>query len=204
MKIICIGRNYAAHAAELNNPIPEKPLIFLKPDTALLKDDKPFYIPDFSNDIHYELELVVRISKSGKSIQTKFASQYYQQITVGIDFTARDLQSDLKSKGHPWEISKAFDYSALLGSFVSVDEAKDKDGNFQFYMEKNKEKVQVGNSSQMLTSIDNMISYVSHFFTLHTGDLLFTGTPAGVGPVKRGDLLEGYLKGEKRFICQVK
>jgi len=119
MKIICIGRNYAAHAAELNNPIPEKPLIFLKPDTALLKDDKPFYIPDFSNDIHYELELVVRISKSGKSIQTKFASQYYQQITVGIDFTARDLQSDLKSKGHPWEISKAFDYSALLGSFVS-------------------------------------------------------------------------------------
>ena len=166
MKIICIGRNYAAHAAELNNPIPESPLLFLKPDTAILKDSKPFYHPDFSKDIHHEIEIVLKISKNGKSIAPEFAHKYYEMASLGIDFTARDLQSDLKSKGHPWEISKAFDNSAVIGEFVPFSSLKSDDGHIDFKLLNNGICVQHGNSAQMITGFDAMISYASRFFTL--------------------------------------
>jgi acylpyruvate hydrolase len=204
MKIICIGRNYAAHAAELNNPIPETPLIFLKPDTAVLKDGNPFYHPEFSTDIHHEIELVLRICKPGKHIAKEFASKYYDQITVGIDLTARDLQSELKKQGHPWEIAKAFDNSAVLGSFIPLSEAYNAEGLLEFRLLKNGEKVQQGLSNQMITTIDALISYVSQFFTLQIGDLIFTGTPEGVSKINRGDLLEGYLGTQKLLSCEVK
>lgn len=204
MKIICIGRNYAAHAAELNNPIPETPLIFLKPDTAVLKDDKAFYHPEFSEDIHHEIELVLRICKPGKHIAPEFASKYYDQITVGIDLTARDLQSELKKKGHPWEVAKAFDHSAVLGRFIPISDAYNADGLLEFSLLKNGEKVQHGFSNQMITTIDALISYVSQFFTLQTGDLIFTGTPEGVSKINKGDLMEGYLGTQKLLSCEVK
>lgn len=204
MKIICIGRNYAAHAAELNNPLPESPLLFLKPDTAVLKDSKPFYHPDFSKDIHHEIEVVLRICKNGKSIEREFASKYYELATIGIDFTARDLQAELKEKGHPWEIAKAFDHSAVLGEFLPMSELKGEDGQIDFQLLKNGTKVQHGNSSQMLTDFDALISYASRFFTLQTGDLIFTGTPAGVGQVKIGDVLEGFIGEKKLLHCEVK
>jgi acylpyruvate hydrolase len=204
MKIICIGRNYAAHAAELNNPIPETPLIFLKPDTAVLKDGNPFYHPEFSTDIHHEIELVLRICKPGKHIAPEFASKYYDQITVGIDLTARDLQSELKKQGHPWEIAKAFDNSAVLGSFIPLSEAYNADRLLEFSLLKNGKKVQQGLSNQMITTIDALISYVSQFFTLQVGDLIFTGTPEGVSKINRGDLLEGYLGSQKLLSCEVK
>jgi acylpyruvate hydrolase len=204
MKIICIGRNYAAHAAELNNPIPETPLIFMKPDTAVLKDGKAFYHPDFSNDIHHEIELVLRISKSGKKIEPEFAHKYYDQITVGIDLTARDLQSKCKEKGHPWEIAKAFDHSAVLGEFIPLSELKNENGHYDFSMTKNGQTVQKGNSSNMLTSFDQMISYVSQFFTLQVGDLIFTGTPEGVSKIEIGDVLEGFIADRKLLHCEVK
>lgn len=198
MKIICIGRNYSEHAKELNNDVPSEPVVFMKPKSALLQPDKPFIIPDFTKDLHYECELVVKIGKNGKYIQEKFASKYYNEISVGIDFTARDLQQQQKSKGLPWEIAKAFDNSAVVGHFISLNENRKID-DINFSMKKNGELVQQGNSSQMLFSVDKIIAYVSQFFTLNIGDLIFTGTPAGVGPVAILDELEGFLEDEKMF-----
>jgi len=204
MKIICIGRNYAAHAAELNNPIPETPLLFMKPDTAVLKDKKPFYHPDFSNDIHHEIEIVLKICKAGKNIAPEFAHKYYNEVTVGIDFTARDLQSKCKDKGHPWEIAKAFDNSAVLGQFIPFSEALDENGNISFSLLNNGNFVQKGISSNMLTGFDALISYASKFFTLQIGDLIFSGTPEGVGQIKIGDKLEGFIADKKLLDCEVK
>ena len=204
MKIICIGRNYVDHAKELNNPVPENPVFFLKPDTALLRRNRPFYYPDFSKDIHYECELVVKINKLGKNIQKKFAHTYYDQIGIGIDFTARDLQSKSKAKGLPWEIAKAFDASAPL-SMEFIDKSEFSGiHNIKFHFEKNGETVQEGNSADMIFDIDELIAYVSKFFTLKTGDLIFTGTPAGVGPVQIGDKLEAYIGGRLMLKCEVK
>jgi len=202
MKIICIGRNYAAHIDELGNERPAKPIIFLKPDTALLKNNDPFYHPDFSKDIHHEVEVLVRIKKEGKSISKEYAPNYYDEIGLGIDFTARDLQAIGKEKGHPWEIAKGFNGSAPISNFVHKG---DQDlTNLNFRLEKNGEKVQNGNTSLMLWSIDEIISYVSQFFLLKTGDIIFTGTPKGVGPVAIGDRLVGYLEDEKMFDFEVK
>lgn len=203
MKIICIGRNYSAHAKELNNDVPSEPVVFMKPKSALLQPDKPFIIPDFTKDLHYECELVVKIGKNGKYIQEKFASKYYNEISVGIDFTARDLQQQQKSKGLPWEIAKAFDNSAVVGHFISLNDNRKID-DINFSMKKNGELVQQGNSSQMLFSVDKIIAYVSQFFTLNIGDLIFTGTPAGVGPVAILDELEGFLEDEKMFDLSIK
>lgn len=201
MKIFCIGRNYALHAQELNNEIPEKPLVFMKPPTALLKGDKPFYYPEFSKNIHFEGELVVRICKNGKHIQEKFAKNYYDQVTLGLDLTARDLQNDLKSKGHPWEIAKGFDSSAVIGNFVPL--AGDL-SDISFTIRKNNEIVQNGYYQDMLFSIDYLIHYISQFFMLQTGDLIYTGTPAGVGPIEIGDVFEGFLQGKRLFRTQIK
>jgi acylpyruvate hydrolase len=203
MKIICIGRNYADHAKEMNAPLPEAPVFFLKPDTALLPSGAPFYIPDFTKDLHYECELVVRIKKVGKHIPEKFAKDYYDEIGLGIDFTARDLQQQCKEKGLPWEIAKSFDHSAPMGlHFISkstVDLA-----DLTFTLKKNGELVQTGKTTDMIFKIDQLIAYVSQFVTLKTGDLLFTGTPAGVGPVAIGDYLEGYIHEEKLLELQIK
>jgi len=193
MKIICIGRNYLAHAKELKNEVPTAPVFFMKPDTALLKDNAPFYIPTFSNEIHYEVELVIKISKNGKTILSQFAHKYYDQITVGIDFTARDLQEQCKEKGLPWEKAKAFDHSAVIGRFISLSDLPKKN-EVSFSLSLNKKEVQQGVSNQMLFSIDQIIAYVSGFITLKTGDLIYTGTPAGVGPIKIGDRLEAKIE----------
>lgn len=201
MKIFCIGRNYALHAKELNNEIPEKPLVFMKPPTALLKGNKPFYYPEFSSNIHFEGELVVRICKNGKHIQEKFAKNYYDQITLGLDLTARDLQNELKSKGHPWEIAKGFDGSAVIGSLVPF---QGDIADLSFTIRKNDEIVQSGNCSDMLFPVDGLISYISKFFMLQTGDLIFTGTPAGVGPIQIGDVFEGFLEEKKLFRTEIK
>lgn len=200
MKIICIGRNYSEHAKELKNEIPDKPVVFLKPNTALLKDNKPFYHPEWSNDIHYECELVLKVSKQGKYIEEKFAHKYYEELTVGIDFTARDIQAQQKAKGLPWEIAKAFDNSAVVGTFEPVKKGE----GINFSLNKNGEQVQVGNSGDVLFSFEKIIAYVSQYFTLQVGDLIYTGTPAGVGPVKPGDKLEGFLEGQKLFECEIK
>tara|TARA_R110002050_G_scaffold33007_2_gene84430 strand:- start:8954 stop:9565 length:612 start_codon:yes stop_codon:yes gene_type:complete len=192
MKIICIGRNYAMHAKELNNPVPAEPVVFMKPDSAILQSDKPFFIPDFTNDVHHELEIVIKINKVGKHIQKKFAQKYYSELTVGIDFTARDLQSKLKQKGLPWEKAKAFDGSAPLGKFMNVSDFESIE-NIDFKLEKNGEIVQTGNTSDMLFSVDTIIENVSKYFTLKIGDLIYTGTPAGVGPVAIGDNLKAYI-----------
>jgi 2-keto-4-pentenoate hydratase/2-oxohepta-3-ene-1,7-dioic acid hydratase in catechol pathway len=202
MKILCVGRNYADHAKELNNDIPSKPLIFMKPATAILKDDKPFYIPEFSNDLHYELELVVKIAKNGKYISKRFAQDYYDEISVGIDITARDLQAELKANGHPWEIAKAFDNSALLGKFIS--KATFDLSQLNFSLKKNNELVQQGNSKDMLFEIDDIIVYVSQFFRLQMGDLIYTGTPAGVGKMSIGDTFEGFIEEKKLFRTEIK
>jgi len=204
MKIICIGRNYVQHAKELGNNVPTEPVFFLKPDTALLQKNSPFFIPDFSNEIHYEVEVVVKINRLGKNISEKFAHKYYDQIGLGIDFTARDLQEQLKTKGLPWEKAKAFDGSAALGKkFVPVSELDDiKDLNFS--LTKNGETVQKGNTSEMLFDIDKVIAYVSKFFTLKIGDLIYTGTPSGVGPVAINDELKGYIEQEEIFKCKIK
>lgn len=202
MKIICIARNYSEHAKELNNEIPEKPVFFIKPDTALLSKERDFYIPEFSQNVHYECEIVLKISKAGKYIQKEFAHKYYDQITLGIDFTARDLQAELKSKGHPWEIAKAFDNSAVVGEFV--DKQNFDLQNLNFCLKKNQETVQIGNSKDMIHSFDHIIAEVSKFFTLKTGDLIFTGTPAGVGQVHMNDILMGELEGEKVFEVSIK
>lgn len=201
MKIFCIGRNYALHAQELNNEIPEKPLVFMKPPTALLKGDKPFYYPEFSKNIHFEGELVVRICKNGRHIQEKFAKNYYNQVTLGLDLTARDLQNELKSKGHPWEIAKGFDGSAVIGSFVSLEGDL---SDISFAIRKNNEIVQNGYCQDMLFSIDYLIHYISQFFMLQTGDLIYTGTPAGVGPIEIGDVFEGFFQEKRLFRTQIK
>ncbi len=190
MKIICIGRNYAEHARELNNAVPEKPVFFMKPDTALLPDNKPFYLPDFSQEIHYETELVLKISKMGKHIEKGFAHRYYNEIGIGIDFTARDLQRECKQKGLPWEVAKAFDGSAPLGGFLPKKTLPDP---ILFHLDINGRTVQKGSTEDLLFSFDELIAYVSRFITLRTGDLIFTGTPAGVGPVKKGDRLQACI-----------
>jgi acylpyruvate hydrolase len=195
MKIICIGRNYAEHAKELNNPLPSKPVFFMKPDSALLIGNNPFFLPDFSNEIHYEAEIVLKISRLGKNIQKKFAHRYYSTIGVGIDFTARDLQEVCKKAGHPWEIAKAFDQSAVINRFVSLDSVPDRNA-ISFQLEQNGNTVQKGNTKDLIFSFDEIISYVSMFITLKTGDLIYTGTPAGVGPVKTGDHLVASLEGQ--------
>jgi 2-keto-4-pentenoate hydratase/2-oxohepta-3-ene-1,7-dioic acid hydratase in catechol pathway len=194
MKIICIGRNYSEHARELNNPLPNKPVFFMKPDSALLLRNKPFFYPDFSNEVHYETEVVLKISRLGKSIQRQFASRYYQTAGLGIDFTARDLQDECKKAGHPWEIAKAFDQSAVINTFAPLDTLPDRNAiNFQLQI--NDKTVQKGNTKDMIFSFDEIIAYVSTFITLKTGDLIFTGTPAGVGPVKKGDHLVASMEG---------
>lgn len=192
MKIIAIGRNYIDHAKEFNNPVPENPIFFLKPDSAIIKNNKPFFLPDFSNDLHYEVEIVVKINRLGKNINPRFASRYYSEIGIGIDFTARDLQQHCKKNGLPWEIAKSFDGSAPLGRFVKKDTLPEPQ-NIPFRLEINGIVVQQANTGEMIFPIDDLIAYVSRFFTLKTGDLLFTGTPAGVGPVKRNDRLQAYI-----------
>ena len=203
MKIICIGRNYPNHAAELGNEKPESPVIFIKPDTAKLQSRFPFYIPPFSNQIHHEVEVLVKINRIGKYIEEKFAHKYYQEIGLGIDFTARDLQQNLKEKGLPWEKAKAFDGSALIGNWFNKNNFSDLN-QLDFELVKNSETVQEGNTSQMIWSIDTLINEVSRFFTLKIGDIIFTGTPAGVGPVVENDVLEGYLEGKKAFTLKIK
>lgn len=203
MKIICVGRNYSAHAKELNNPVSTEPVIFLKPDTALIPKKLPFFYPSFSKDVHYEAELVVRINKVGKNISEKFAHKYYNQISMGIDFTARDLQAKLKEKGLPWEKAKGFDSSAPVGKFVDKNEF-DNLNQLNFSLSINGEQKQVGNTSNMLFSIDALIAYVSQYFTLKIGDLIFTGTPEGVGPIKIDDHLEAFIEKEKVLDLKIK
>ncbi|CAM3363937.1 hypothetical protein FLLO111716_06440 [Flavobacterium longum] len=203
MKILCIGRNYAKHIEELNNERPDEPVIFLKPDTAWLPSDQAFYIPEFSNDVHHEIEIVVKINKAGKYIDAKFAHKYYDELTVGIDFTARDLQQTLKEKGLPWEKAKAFDNSAVIGDFLSKKVFSSEE-SLTFELLKNKQTAQRGDSAMMLWQIDEIISYVSRFFTLKTGDLIFTGTPEGVAQVRPGDVLEGYLNQKKLLTVEIK
>lgn len=202
MKIICIGRNYAEHAKELNNDVPTEPVIFIKPRTALLFPEKPLYYPEFTDDLQYECELVYKICKNGKYIKEKFAHKYYNAVTVGIDFTARDLQQKLKSKGLPWELAKAFDGSAAVGEFMPVSPDMDLD-NINFSLKRNGETVQLGNSHDMIFTIDQIIEYVSMYFTLNIGDLIFTGTPAGVGPVNVYDELEGYIGDQKLLFVDI-
>ena len=203
MKISCIGRNYAAHIEELKNEKPGQPVVFLKPDTALIKGEAPFYYPDFSTNIHHEIELVLKISKEGKYIQPQFAHRYFEEISLGIDFTARDLQDQCKAKGLPWEIAKAFNGSAPIGNFKPVSEFSDLK-NIDFHLEINGEVKQKGNTSLMLFDFATIISYVSQFFTLKKGDLIYTGTPAGVGPVQTGDQLIGFIGNEKMLHVEVK
>ena len=192
MKIICIGRNYAAHAKELNNPIPAQPVVFMKPASALLINRKPDYFPEFTKDLHYEAEIVLKIGKNGRHVQPEFALDYIQEIGLGIDFTARDLQLELKAKGQPWELAKGFDGSAVIGDFVSLDTLPGL-SNIEFYLEKNGERVQHGFSKDMLFSFQDIICFVSQYFKLQMGDYIYTGTPAGVGPVVVGDELRGFL-----------
>jgi len=192
MKIFCVGRNYAEHAKELKNDIPAAPVIFMKPHTALLTENKDFYYPNFTKDLHYECEIVLRICKNGRAVSEKFASGYYDAVTVGIDFTARDLQQQQKEKGLPWEIAKAFDHSAVLGEWVPISN-EEKKNPFLFSLKQNDKIVQQGNTSDLLFSFEKIISYVSQFFTLNMGDLIYTGTPQGVGPVAIGDTLSASL-----------
>ena len=203
MKIICIGRNYTNHIAELQNERPTEPVVFMKPDSAVLLKQHPFVLPEFSNEVHHEIELIVKINKVGKYIEPKFAHKYYDEISVGIDFTARDLQDQLKSKGLPWEKAKAFDGSAVIGEFVSKEQFKSLD-DVNFELLKNGAVAQKGNSSLMLWKIDELVAYVSQFFTLKIGDIIFTGTPEGVASVAPNDVLEGYLEGQQLFRIQVK
>lgn len=203
MKIICIGRNYANHIEELKNERPTEPVVFMKPDSAILLKQHPFVIPEFSEDIHHEIELIVKISKVGKYIEPKFAHKYYDEISVGIDFTARDLQAKLKEKGLPWEKAKAFDGSAVIGEFLPKSQFVSLE-NITFELTNNNITVQKGNSDMMMWKIDELISYVSQFFTLKIGDIIFTGTPEGVAAVKSDDVLEGFLEGQKLFRIQIK
>lgn len=203
MKIICIGRNYTDHIKELENERPTNPVVFLKPDTSILLKRQPFFIPDFSSDVHHEVEILVKISRVGKHIAKKFAHKYYDDIGLGIDFTARDLQANLKSKGLPWEKAKAFDGSAVIGEWLPKSSFKNLD-NINFSLRKNEDIVQSGNTSLMLWKIDEIIEYISKYFTLKIGDIIFTGTPAGVGKVLVNDRLEGFIEGEQLFLITVK
>jgi acylpyruvate hydrolase len=203
MKIICIGRNYAEHIRELNSAMPTTPVFFLKPDTALLTRNRPFFYPGFTKEIHHEVELVLKVCKVGKAVQKKFAHTYFEEIGLGFDLTARDLQDDAKKKGLPWALSKGFDHAAPVSRFVSKSKFPDLK-NITFHLDLNGKTVQTGNSSLMLYPFDDIITYISQFMTLRTGDLIFTGTPAGVGPIKIGDLLEGYLGEDKMLTTRVK
>ncbi|WP_047790630.1 fumarylacetoacetate hydrolase family protein [Tenacibaculum mesophilum] len=202
MKIICIGRNYAKHIEELANERPENPVVFLKPDSAILPKKMPFFIPPFSNNIHYEVEVLVKINKVGKHISPKFAHKYYDTVGLGIDFTARDVQAQCKEKGLPWEKAKAFDGSAIVGEFFPKEDFDLE--NLSFQLQKNDEVVQDGNTTSMLWKIDELISYVSQYFTLKKGDIIFTGTPAGVGKVAENDILTGTIEGKQAFQIKVK
>ena len=203
MKIFCIGRNYVAHAKELGNEVPDEPVVFMKPKSALLQPHTPFYYPEFTNDLHYECELVLRISKNGKYIQDKFASKYYDAVTTGIDFTARDIQNDLKAKGLPWEKAKSWDNSAAIGKWIPFTSIKNKkDINFCLY--KNKELVQQGNSNLMMHDFDNIVAYISNYFSVNIGDLVFTGTPAGVGELVVGDELEAFIEDDSLLSLDIK
>ncbi|MEM7087416.1 MAG: fumarylacetoacetate hydrolase family protein [Bacteroidota bacterium] len=203
MKIICVGRNYADHIKELDNQRPDEPILFLKPDSAVLLKKNPFFIPDFSNDVHFEVEVLIKINKIGKHIDRKFAHKYYDEIGLGIDFTARDLQKKLKEKGLPWEKAKSFDGSAVIGNFLPKNTFKSLDA-LDFRLEKNGEVVQNGNTSLMLWKIDTLIEYISKYFTLKIGDVIFTGTPSGVGKVEPNDLLTGIMEGKELFSIKVK
>ncbi|MFN4313189.1 MAG: fumarylacetoacetate hydrolase family protein [Chitinophagaceae bacterium] len=203
MKIFCVGRNYVEHAKELGNEVPDEPVIFMKPKSAMLQPHTPFYYPEFTNELHYECELVIRISKNGKYIQEKFASKYYDAITVGIDFTARDIQNELKAKGLPWEKAKAWDNSAVIGKWKPLTEIKNRK-ELKFGLYKNKELVQNGNSANMIHQFDEIVSYISNFFSVNIGDVIFTGTPAGVGEAVVGDELEGFIEDENLFKLEVK
>jgi len=203
MKILAIGQNYAEHNKELNNAVPSEPVVFMKPDSAILKNNKPFFIPDFTEELHYETELIVKFNRLGKNIDAKFSQRYFAEIGLGVDFTARDLQRKLKAGGKPWEISKAFDNSAVIGNFLPVAELGDIQ-NISFRLDLNGKTVQNGNSSNMIFPINELISYVSRFFTIKIGDILFTGTPEGVGKVAIGDRLEGYIFDKKMFDFYVK
>ena len=203
MKIICIGRNYIDHIKELSNQKPMNPVVFLKPDSAVIAKNQNFIIPSFSNEIHHEVELVIKINKVGKHIDKSFSHKYYDEIGLGIDFTARDIQSNLKEKGHPWEKSKAFDNSCMVGNFLKKEKLEDI-SKIEFSLKKNNEIVQSGCSNDMLWKIDELISYVSQYFTLKIGDLIFTGTPSGVSKVESGDILEGYILTNKMFTLKVK
>lgn len=201
MKIICIGRNYADHAKELNNPVPKQPLVFMKPASSILRNGKPFFYPEFTSDLHYECEVVLKISKNGKHIAKEFAYTYYEEIGLGIDWTARDLQQQCKEKGHPWEIAKGFDGSAFVGDFVSKH---DLPNPITFRMDRNGETVQQGTTADLLFDFDTIITHVSKYFRLLMGDLIFTGTPAGVGPTSIGDTLVGYFDDNEIVRCRVK
>lgn len=203
MKIFCIGRNYVAHAKELGNEVPDEPVIFMKPKSALLQTHTPFYYPEFTNELHYEAELVLRICKNGKYIQDRYASKYYDAVTVGIDFTARDIQNELKEKGLPWEKAKAWDNSAIIGKWVNMPDLKNKK-DIQFKLLKNKELVQEGSSTNMIFNFDSIVAHISNYFSVNIGDLIFTGTPAGVGECVVGDELEGYLEGAEMFNVEIK
>lgn len=203
MKIFCVGRNYADHAKELKNDVPDEPVIFMKPKSALLQPHTPFYYPEFTNELHYECELVLRISKNGKYIQDKFAGKYYDAVTAGIDFTARDIQTELKQKGLPWEKAKSWDNSAVIGKWIPLANIKDKN-NINFSLLKNKEKVQEGNSGDMIFDFDYIVSYISNFFSINIGDLIFTGTPAGVGEIVVGDEIEAFIEEESMMTLEVK
>ncbi len=201
MKIICIGKNYLEHAKEMGGTAPEKPIFFLKPDSAILPKRNPFYIPNFSNEVHHEVELIIKIKKLGKCINLNFAKEYYSEIGLGIDFTARDIQKKCKEKGHPWEIAKAFDQSAVISdSFIDINSLRD----INFHLDKNGETVQKSNIKEMIFCIDEIIHYVSKYMTLKIGDLIFTGTPSGVGPVNIGDRLEGFINDKKMFNVNIK
>ena len=203
MKIICVGRNYADHAKELGNDIPDEPVIFMKPKSALLQSHTPFYYPEFTNELHYECELVLRVCKNGKYIQERHANNYYNGIAVGIDFTARDIQDELKKKGLPWEKAKAFDNSAAIGKFIDITPDLNRK-NINFCLYKNKELVQQGNSGQMIFSFDAIVEHISNYFSLNIGDLIFTGTPAGVGECVVGDELEGFIEEQKLLSLEIK
>ena len=203
MKIICIGRNYIDHIKELSNQKPLNPVVFLKPDSSIIAKNQNFIIPSFSNEIHHEVELVIKINKVGKHIDKSFSHKYYDEIGLGIDFTARDIQNNLKEKGHPWEKSKAFDNSCMVGKFLKKEKLEDI-SKIEFSLIKNNELVQSGRSNDMLWKIDELISYVSQYFTLKIGDLIFTGTPSGVSKVESGDILEGYILSKKMFTLKVK
>ena len=203
MKIICIGRNYSDHIKELSNERPKDPVVFIKPDSSIIAKNQNFVIPTFSDEIHHEVELVVKINKVGKYIDKSFSNKYYNQIGLGIDFTARDIQNKLKEKGYPWEKSKAFDNSCMVGDFINIGEIEDI-SNINFELKKNSRIVQSGNSSNMLWKIDEIISYVSQYFTLKIGDLIFTGTPSGVSKVTSGDFLEGFINSNKMFSLKIK